>query len=138
LTKRKNRGNITLRSIKHEELQMNKPELEKYILKTYNVPKETPFKDDSNSWVFRHKENKKWFIIAMTIKKERLGIKNEGMIDVFNVKAEQGIINMLWRERGVYPAYHMNKEHWISVCLDGSADDGLIKEVIDTSFRLTL
>ena len=115
---------------------MNKPELEKYILTTYNVPKETPFKDDSNSWVFRHKENKKWFIIAMTIKKERLGIKNEGMIDVFNVKAEQGIINMLWRERGVYPAYHMNKLHWVSVILSDAPSD-VVHFLLNASFEAT-
>ena len=117
---------------------MTKTELEKHILDTYSIEKETPFEGDSSTWVFRHKENRKWFCIAMTIKKEKLGLKGEEKTDIFNVKAEQGIINMLWRENGVYPAYHMNKEHWISVCLDGSADDRLIKEVIDKSFELTL
>ena len=31
----------------------------------------------------------------------------------------------------------MNKEHWISIALDGSADDERIKSLVDLSFDLT-
>ena len=37
----------------------------------------------------------------------------------------------------VVPAYHMNKEHWISVILDGTMTDEEIKPLIEDSFLLT-
>ena len=55
-----------------------------------------------------------------------------------NVKAEP-----MWGEhwRRVYPAvlpgYHMNKQHWISVVLDGSMSDGEIRPLIAESYALT-
>ena len=37
----------------------------------------------------------------------------------------------------VVPAYHMNKEHWISVILDGSMEEEDICRLIEESFELT-
>ena len=44
--------------------------------------------------------------------------------------------SLLGRE-GFFPAYHMNKDKWLSVALDGSADDEQIKMLLDMSFELT-
>ena len=41
------------------------------------------------------------------------------------------------QEPGFFPAYHMNKTHWITAALDGSADDEKIKFVLERSFDLT-
>ena len=41
------------------------------------------------------------------------------------------------QESGVYPAYHMNKEHWISVILDESTDRELTEKLLDMSVNLT-
>ncbi len=38
----------------------------------------------------------------------------------------------------VKPGYHMNKEHWNTVILDGSMDRGIILEMIDTSFDVVV
>lgn len=38
---------------------------------------------------------------------------------------------------GFYPAYHMNKENWITAALDGSASEENIKFFLDLSFELT-
>ena len=40
-------------------------------------------------------------------------------------------------EPGIYPAYHMNKDHWITAALDGSAVDDTILMLLDLSFGLT-
>ena len=37
---------------------------------------------------------------------------------------------------GIRPGYHMNKEHWNSVDLDGSVPDELIRELVDRSYAL--
>lgn len=44
----------------------------------------------------------------------------------------------LWRDtyQSVLPAYHMNKEHWNSVILDGDVPDLEIKRMIAESYDL--
>jgi len=36
----------------------------------------------------------------------------------------------------VLPGYHMNKRHWITVLMDGSVPDRLIREWIEISYGL--
>lgn len=38
----------------------------------------------------------------------------------------------------IIPGYHMNKQHWNTVILDGSIPDPLIEEMIDTSYELVV
>ena len=38
----------------------------------------------------------------------------------------------------VQPGYHLNKEHWNTVTLDGSIDDDGIRAMIDESYRLVV
>ena len=38
---------------------------------------------------------------------------------------------------GILPGYHMNKEHWLTILLDGTAEDGLIRELFEISYSLT-
>jgi predicted DNA-binding protein (MmcQ/YjbR family) len=42
------------------------------------------------------------------------------------------------RERytAVQPGYHMNKKHWITVIMDGSISDKLLRQWIDDSYDL--
>ncbi|WP_038248231.1 MmcQ/YjbR family DNA-binding protein [Ghiorsea bivora] len=37
---------------------------------------------------------------------------------------------------GINPGYHMNKEHWNTVALDGDVPEGLIHKMIDASYDL--
>ena len=39
---------------------------------------------------------------------------------------------------GVIPGYHMNKQHWNTVVLDGSVPDDLILDMIDDSYDLVV
>ena len=38
---------------------------------------------------------------------------------------------------GILPGYHMNKNHWLTVLLDGTAADDVIKELLEISWELT-
>jgi predicted DNA-binding protein (MmcQ/YjbR family) len=38
----------------------------------------------------------------------------------------------------VIPGYHMNKEHWNTLILDGSIPESEIKKMIDESYRLVV
>ena len=47
------------------------------------------------------------------------------------------MIGSLRKEKGILPAYHMNKEHWITVLLDGSVEKQKIYDLIEISYDLT-
>ena len=57
----------------------------------------------------------------------------------FNVKCDPEKA-LEWRERyaAVLPGYHMNKQHWNTVVVDGSLSEKLLKEMIDDSYELVL
>ncbi len=38
----------------------------------------------------------------------------------------------------VSPGYHMNKKHWITVQMDGSVSDKILKQWIDASYQLVV
>ena len=73
----------------------------------------------------------------MDVPKSKLGLRGDGMIDVVNLKCDSVLIGSLRLEKGIFPAYHMSKDKWISVALDGSIDDEQIKMLLDMSYELT-
>jgi len=38
----------------------------------------------------------------------------------------------------IIPGYHMNKDHWNTIIIDGSLSEDFIKEMIDDSYRLVV
>ena len=116
---------------------MTREAFEEHILKLYGISADYPFEEDLITGVFRHKDNKKWFALVMNIPATRLGLDLREKIDVANLKCPPEVIESIIAEGiGVYPAYHMNKLHWISVLL-GECDDETILWLLDISYTLT-
>ena len=87
--------------------------------------------------VFRHNSNKKWFAVIMRIPISKFGIFENREVNVINLKCTEEIMDLVWQEEGIFPAYHMNKNHWISVLLDGSVAEDTVKMLIEASFNAT-
>ena len=115
---------------------MNTTECRIYIEETYGAAGEHLSAKYPNFQVFRHSGNRKWFAVMMEIPKEKLGLSG-GNIQVVNVKCDSRMIGSFRQEMGIYPGYHMNKAHWLTVALDGTAEDDKIKFLIDMSYDLT-
>lgn len=103
-----------------------KEEVTAYCLTLPDTYEDYPFHDDR--WaVMRCRGNKKTFALIY---------EREGHIWV-NVKCEPE-----WREfwrsayKSVVPGFHMNKEHWNSIILDGTVPDKEIKRMIAESYDL--
>lgn len=90
-------------------------EIYDYVKNKYLTDADYPFQNDPFTVVFRHKSNQKWYGIIMEVKKSVLGIDDQQIVDILNVKCYPGIIGDLRLSDGFYPAYHMNKEHWITI-----------------------
>lgn len=116
---------------------MTRKGIERYILEAYGCNPEYLWLKFPGYAVFRHKENRKWFALVMDLSKKKLGFDSDEIIDVMNIKCDPVLIGSLIMDNGFFPAYHMNKNYWITVSLDGSVDEEQIKMLIDMSFELT-
>ena len=108
-----------------------------YITETYSAEAEHPFADSPEVAVFRHIGNRKWFAIRMVIPRARLGLPGEAPIAILNLKCDPMAAGSFRAMPGIFPAYHMNKTHWLSVALDGSADTEAVKLLLEMSYDLT-
>lgn len=94
--------------------------------------------EDFDAAVLKH-ESGKWFAIMMSVPFNRIDRKSDisAPVEIMNVKCDPVMIGSLLTEKGFYRAYHMNKEHWITILLDGSVDIEEIKPLLDLSYHLT-
>ena len=116
---------------------MDRAELKAYIRQTYHIEADHPWAKSLNHEVFRHPENRKWFALILDVPQNKLGLPGSQRMDVVNVKCDPILIGSLRAERGIYPAYHMSKDTWITVALDGTAAPDTIKALLDMSFHAT-
>jgi len=110
-----------------------------YINEKYLVKPEYPWERDNTSAVFRHKDNKKWFALVMNVGGNKVGLESCEVIPVLNLKIDDPIFHdLLVKQKGIIPAYHMNKRSWITVRLNGDVPEKNVFDLIDASFESTL
>lgn len=107
-----------------------------YCLNTYSTAADYPFEEDFETAVLRHGGNRKWYAIVMRVSRRKFGFDCDEVIDVVNLKLPLEMFGSFGPSEGVYPAYHMNKLHWISVLLPDAETD-LVEFLVNASFEAT-
>ncbi len=107
-----------------------------YCQNTYGTVADYPFDDDFETAVLRHRDTRKWYAIAMRVSRRKFGFDSNEVIDVVNLKLPTEMFGSFGAADGVYPAYHMNKLHWISVLLPDAPDDA-VQFLVDVSYVST-
>ena len=116
---------------------MTRAELAAYLTDTYSCTGEHLFARYPGFQVFRHCGSKKWFAVIMDIPRRNLGLTGEGQTQVVNLKCDTRLVGSFREEPGIFPGWHMNKAHWLSVALDGTVEDEKIRFLVDMSYELT-
>ena len=115
---------------------MTKGSFFEYCAATYQTAPDYPFDEDFETAVFRHADTRKWYAIVMKVPRRKFGIKSDEVIEVVNLKLPTEMFGSFGASDGVYPAYHMNKLHWISVLLPDAPDD-VVQFLTSVSFEAT-
>ena len=115
---------------------MTKQKFIEYCLNTFCTSPDYPFDDWMESAVLRHEDNLKWYAIVMRVSRRKFGFDSDEVIDIVNLKLPTEMFGSFGAADGVYPAYHMNKLHWISVLLPDAPDD-TVKFLVNVSFEAT-
>lgn len=116
---------------------VGREDVKKYIFETYGLHSVRLWAKTPTNEVFRHEANKKWFGLIMDIPGSKVGLESDEIIDVLNVKCDPEMIALMVSQQGFAPAYHMNKQHWISILLNGTAPDDTIYHLLDMSYDMT-
>lgn len=104
----------------------------------YGIGYDNPWSSDPvdrQNLVFRIPSGK-WVGLLMTIPISRLGLPGESLIDCINLKHRPDDIDQVIDEVTVFPAYHMNKKHWITVLITPKSDRNRIISLIEESINL--
>lgn len=96
---------------------MTEEALFQYAKKQYGTEPEYLCERDPDAAVLRHKSGK-WYAVFMRIEKQKLGLAGDGMIDIMDVKCDSQMASFILQSYGIFPDYHMNKKHWITILLD--------------------
>ena len=115
---------------------MTKQQFLSYCLDTYGTSPDYPFDEDFETAVLRHSDNRKWYAIVMKVSRRKFGFDSDEVIDVVNLKLPTEMFGSFGATDGVYPAYHMNKIHWISVLLPDASED-FVQFLVNASFEAT-
>lgn len=115
---------------------MTRRDFLKYCEETFGTLPDYPFDGDLETAVLRHGGNKKWYALVMKVSRRKLGIDSDEYADVVNLKLPLEMFGSFGAADGVYPAYHMNKLHWISVFLPDAPDD-VLRFLVNVSFEAT-
>lgn len=109
-----------------------------YVKKKYNTDADYPWRRDPKGAVLRHKDNRKWYGLLMGVEQSKLGLSGGDIIDVLNVKTDDPMFHdMLIQQDGYLPGYHMNKQSWITILLDGTVPFDEVCSMIDASYEAT-
>lgn len=96
-----------------------------------------PFKKHPDILAFVNEKNK-WYALLSDVEYNKLN-KNTDIttkVKVLNLKYPTDKILDIIDNKNIFPAYHMNKKHWISIVLDKNIKLETIKELIDISYSL--
>lgn len=108
-----------------------------YCKNRYGENHINPFKKHPDILAFVNEKNK-WYALLSDVEYNKLN-KNTDIttkVKILNVKYPTDRILEIIDNKNIFPAYHMNKKHWISIVLDKNIKLKTIKELIDISYSL--
>ncbi len=107
-----------------------------HIRKKYGDEPQYLWKKFPANAVFRRSDNAKWYGALLVVPKRKIGLESDGKIDILDLRADEEFIDSHIDGKKYFRGYHMNKRHWITVCMDGSVSMSEIKDRIADSYAI--
>ena len=116
---------------------VEREELLAYVKEKFNTNPDYSWLKYPEYAVLRHEVNGKWYGVIMNIPRIKLGLSGKGNAEILNLKCDTALNSLLKSQDGIFPAYHMNKKHWITIDLDSLFSKEEIYNLISLSYDLT-
>ena len=109
-----------------------------YIKNKYQDELEYLWEKFPENAIWRNKQNNKWYGLILTIEENKLGIKGNKKIEIVDLRYPKDDIKNILDNKKIFKGYHMNKNNWITIKLDGSVTLEEIYNLIDISYDISL
>ena len=107
-----------------------------YVKNKYGDELEFLWEKSPKTAVVRRKNSNKWYAVILTISKRKFNLDSDEAVEIINLHNSPEEIEKLIDNKRYFPAYHMNKKHWYTICLDGTVELEKIYKLIDISYEL--
>lgn len=107
-----------------------------YVKQKYGGELEFLWEKFDDNAIWRRQDNSKWYGIILTVNKSKLGLPSDERAEILDLRADPEQIPHMVDGKTIFGGWHMNKKHWITVCLDGSVPFADICKMIDISYNL--
>lgn len=107
-----------------------------YVKNKYGDELEFLWEKSPKTAVVRRKSTKKWYAVILPLSKRKLKLDSDELVEIINLHNSPEEIEKLIDNKRYFPAYHMNKKHWCTICLDGTVELKEIYKLIDISYEL--
>lgn len=107
-----------------------------YVRHKYGDELEYLWQKFPDNAVVRRKDNKKWYAAILTVSRRKLGLDSDENVEILDLRIKHEEMAATVDNTKYFPGYHMNKKHWITICLDETVDTEEICHRIDDSFVL--
>jgi len=111
--------------------------VKKYIMDKYGDELEFLWEKSPSSSVFRNKKTKKWYALFQLIPKKKLGLVSVKTVEIIDLRYPKSKQKVFIDNKRVFAGYHMNKDSWITIILDGSFELEELKKLIDQSYIIS-
>lgn len=87
--------------------------------------------------IWRRGDNEKWFGILMKVSRRKVdGSDIDDIVEVIDLRMDKEEKENILARDGYFPGWHMNKDSWFTIILDGTVPDDELIEQTDRSFYL--
>ena len=107
-----------------------------YVKNKYGDELEFLWEKSPKNAVIRRKSSNKWYAVILTISKKKISLNSDEIIEIINLHNNPEEIEKIIDYKKYFPAYHMNKKHWCTICLNGTVELEKIYKKIDISYEL--
>ena len=109
-----------------------------YVRKKYGGELEYLWPKFPTNAIFRRKDSRKWYGALIVLSKRKLGLDSDEVTDILDLRIDPAKLKSLVDGKRYFPGYHMSKNNWCTICLDGSVSIREIKRRIDDSYEMAI
>lgn len=109
-----------------------------YVKDKYGDELEYLWQKFPDNAVVRRKDNQKWYAAILTVSRRKIGFDNDELVEIIDLRLKPEEMESTVDNIKYFLGYHMNKKHWITICLDGTVAIDEIFRRIDDSYTLAI
>ena len=113
-------------------------EIIEYARKNYGDEVEYLWEKFPDNAVLRRRDTKKWYAAILTVPYCKFGIEKEGTVEVIDMRMDPDELERTVDDKTYFRGWHMNKKHWVTMLLDGSAPLEEIIRRLNESYNLAI